>query len=176
MTYFNSCVNLDHIVRVGGACERRRKASRKGMSSLRVQDATLSPVHFPVPPGPAPSLAYSAVTLQKWQPWLLGPAGGSHKIPGCLLPKISVVQLHCRVRLFAALRTAAHQASPSTISRSLLKLMFIESVMPSNHLIVCRPFSSCPESFPAPGSFPKISLNPSENKETVTYQRGLDRR
>ena len=81
-----------------------------------------------------------------------------------------------RVRLFAALRTAAHQASPSTISWSLLKLMFIESVMPSNHLIVCRPFSSCPESFPAPGSFPKISLNPSENKETVTYQRGLDRR
>ena len=36
--------------------------------------------------------------------------------------------------------TAAHQASLSfTISQSLLKLMFIESVMPSNHLILCHP-------------------------------------
>ena len=36
--------------------------------------------------------------------------------------------------------TAAHQASLSfTISRSLLKLMFIESVMPPNHLILCHP-------------------------------------
>ena len=39
--------------------------------------------------------------------------------------------------------TAAHQASLSlTISRSLLKLMSIESVMPSNHLILCHPLSS----------------------------------
>ena len=38
------------------------------------------------------------------------------------------------------LRTAVHQASLSiTNSRSLLKLMSIESVMPSNHLILCRP-------------------------------------
>ena len=37
--------------------------------------------------------------------------------------------------------TAAHQGSLSfTISRSLLKLMFIESVMPSNHFILCHPF------------------------------------
>ena len=36
--------------------------------------------------------------------------------------------------------TAAHQASlPFTISWSLLKLMFVELVMPSNHLILCRP-------------------------------------
>ena len=49
-----------------------------------------------------------------------------------------------------------HQASLSfTIFQSLLKLMFIESVMPSNHLILCYPpFSSCPQSFPASGSFP----------------------
>ena len=40
----------------------------------------------------------------------------------------------------ATLWTAAHQASLSfTISQSLLKLMFIELVMPSNHLILCRP-------------------------------------
>ena len=49
--------------------------------------------------------------------------------------------------------TAAHQASLSIISRSLLKLMSIESMMQSNHLILCLPFSSCPQSFPASGSF-----------------------
>ena len=36
-------------------------------------------------------------------------------------------------------RTAACQASSSTISQSLLKLVSVESVMPSNHLILCRP-------------------------------------
>ena len=53
-----------------------------------------------------------------------------------------------------------HQASLSfTIFQSLLKLMFIESVMPNNHLILCYPpFSSCPQSFPASGSFPKSWL------------------
>ena len=41
-----------------------------------------------------------------------------------------------------------------TNSQSLLRLMSIELVMPSNHLIFCRPFSSCLQSFPASGSFP----------------------
>ena len=51
--------------------------------------------------------------------------------------------------------TAARQASRSiTNSLSLLKLMAIELVMPSNHLILCRPFSSFLQSFPASGSFP----------------------
>ena len=47
--------------------------------------------------------------------------------------------------------TAAHQASLSiTNSQSLPKLMSTESVMPSNHLILCLfPFSSCLQSFPA---------------------------
>ena len=36
--------------------------------------------------------------------------------------------------------------------------MSIESVMPSNHLILCRPFSSCPQSFPTSGSFPMSQL------------------
>ena len=51
-----------------------------------------------------------------------------------------VVQSLSHVQLFASPWTAAHQASLSpTISRSLLKLMSIESVMPSNHLILCYP-------------------------------------
>ena len=55
--------------------------------------------------------------------------------------------------------TAAHQASPSsTISQSLLKLMSTESVMPSDHFIVYRSFSSCLQSFPASRSFPMFQL------------------
>ena len=46
--------------------------------------------------------------------------------------------------------TAAHQASPSfTISWSLLKLVSIESVTPSNHLILCRPLLLLPSIFPS---------------------------
>ena len=51
--------------------------------------------------------------------------------------------------------TIACQASLSiTNSWSLLKFTSIESVMASNHLILCRSFSSCLQSFPASGSFP----------------------
>ena len=46
--------------------------------------------------------------------------------------------------------TAARQASLSTTnSRSLVKLMSIESVMPSNHLILCRPLLLLPSTFPS---------------------------
>ena len=63
------------------------------------------------------------------------------------------------VWLFATPWTAAHQASLSfTISQSLLKLVSFESVMPSNHLILYHPFSSCPQFFPASRSFPMIQL------------------
>ena len=67
---------------------------------------------------------------------------------------IIVVQLLSLVQFFATPWTAAHQASLSiTNSQSLLKLMSIQSVMPSNDLILFVPFSSCPQSFPASGSF-----------------------
>ena len=57
--------------------------------------------------------------------------------------------------LFATPWTTARQASLSiTNSQSSLKFMSIDSVMPSNHLILCQPFSSCLQSFPASGSFP----------------------
>ena len=65
------------------------------------------------------------------------------------------VQLLSRVWLFVTPWTAACQASLSiTNSQSLLKLMSITSVMPFNHLILCRPFSSCLQPFPASGFFP----------------------
>ena len=66
-----------------------------------------------------------------------------------------VVQSLSHVQLFATPRTAAHQASLSfTISYGLLKLMSIESVMPSNHLITCRPLLLLPSIFPTSRSFP----------------------
>ena len=71
----------------------------------------------------------------------------------------SAVQSLSHVWLFATPWTAARQASLSiTNSRSPPKLMSIESVMPSNHLILCRPLSSCPQSFPASGSFQMSQL------------------
>ena len=62
----------------------------------------------------------------------------------------SSVQSLSRVGLFVTPRTTARQASLSiTNSRSLPKLMSIESVMPSNHLILCRPLLLLPSIFPS---------------------------
>ena len=64
-------------------------------------------------------------------------------------PSSPVKSLSC-VRLLVTLWTAACQASLSiTNSRSLLKLMSIESGMPSNHLILCRPLLLLPSVFPS---------------------------
>ena len=61
-----------------------------------------------------------------------------------------VVQLLSRVQLFVTSWTAARQASLSfTISWSLFKLMSVESVMSSNHLILCRPLLLLPSIFPS---------------------------
>ena len=73
--------------------------------------------------------------------------------------RLSSVQLLSPVQLFATPCTTAHQASLSiTNSRSSLKLMSIESVMTSNHLILCHPFSSHLQSLPASGSFQMSQL------------------
>ena len=95
-------------------------------------------------------------------PWLLQQKNGhSSKEPA--RPKInkfndlknkaaqfSPVQLLSRIWLFAARWTAAYQASLSiTNSRTLLKLTSIESVMPSNHLSLCRPLLLSPSIFPS---------------------------
>ena len=66
---------------------------------------------------------------------------------------------------FSTLWTTACQAPLSfTISPSLLKLMSIESLMPSNHLILYFPLFSCPQSFPASGSFPLSQLFASDGQ------------
>ena len=73
----------------------------------------------------------------------------------CYLLLCSVDQLYLN---FCNSMDACQASLSFSISWSLLKLMSIESVMPSNHLILCRPFSSCPQSFPASASFPMSQL------------------
>ena len=75
------------------------------------------------------------------------------------LKKFSSVQLLSHVQLFVTPWTAARQASVSiTNSRSLLKLLSIESVLPSNHLILCRPLLLPPSIFPRIRVFSKESV------------------
>ena len=72
-----------------------------------------------------------------------------NNIEKCIF-QFSSVQSLSRVRLFATPWTAAHQATLSiTNSHSLLKLMSIESMMPSNHLILCHPLLLPPSIFPS---------------------------
>ena len=106
-----------------------------------------------------------------WQADFLttGPSGKSlsnsfHKLIAVLVflgswnvPSVStvVVQLLGHVQLFVTPWTTAPQVSLSfAISWSLLKLMSIELVMPSNHLILCHPLLLLPSIFPSIRSFP----------------------
>ena len=82
----------------------------------------------------------------------------------CFTVFSSVQSLSC-VQLFATPWTTARQASLSiTNSWSLPKLMSIESAMPSNHLILCRPLSFCLQSFPVSGSFQMSQLFASDGQ------------
>ena len=73
--------------------------------------------------------------------------------------QVSSVESLSRVQLFATLWTAACQASLSTTnSQSLLKLRSIQSVMPSNFLILCRPLLLPPSIFPSIRIFSKESV------------------
>ena len=107
-----------------------------------------------------------------------------------LQTEFSSVQSLSHVRLFATPWTAAHQASLSiTNSWSLLKLMSIELMMPSNHLILCHPLLLLPSIFPSIRVFssesgfyimwPKdwsfsFSVSPS-NEYSVLISKGLSR-
>ena len=77
----------------------------------------------------------------------------------------SSVQSLSRVQLFATPWTAAHQASLSiTNSRSLLKPMSVELVMPSNHLILCHPLLP-------PSIFPSISIFSNESVLRIRWPK-----
>ena len=88
--------------------------------------------------------------------WRIPPTekpGGLHTV------LFSSVQSFSYVRLFVTSWTATCQASLSiTNSWSLLKLMSIQSVMPSNHLILCHPLLLLPSIFPSIRVFPNESV------------------
>ena len=89
---------------------------------------------------------------RKWQSstvFLSGKSYGQRSLADyCPSVQFSSVQLLSPVRLFSTPWTAACQASLSiTKSQSSPKLTFIESVMPSNHLILCRPLLLLPSIF-----------------------------
>ena len=74
---------------------------------------------------------------------------------------VLVVQLLSHVRLFVTPWTAAHQAPPSfTISWSLLKFMFVELVILSNHFTLCFPLLLLPSIFPSISVFSNESALP----------------
>ena len=106
-------------------------------------------------------------TIDADSPWgEANPGIGYSQIPEEELSyELFVVQPLSGVQLFATPWTAARQASLSfTISQALLKLMSIELVMPSNHLILCHHLLLLPQSFPALGSFPVSQLFTSGGK------------
>ena len=110
-------------------------------------------------------LGWSAIKLQDWDSSLTILTAKLTIIhyllmPNWLLPSLfSSVQSLSRVRLFVTPWITAHQTSLSiTNSQSLLKLISIESVMPSSHLILCHPLSSCSQSLPASESSPMSQL------------------
>ena len=71
------------------------------------------------------------------------------------------VQSLSHVLLFVILWTAAHQSSlSSSLSQSLLKLISIESMIPSNHLILYRPLLFLPLVFPSTRASPCIMYLP----------------
>ena len=96
---------------------------------------SLQPERGPPPPPTQPH----------WCPHLRHPTSRTVRSRFCDLQfLLFVVQSLNRLQLFATLWTAEHQSSLSfTIFWSFLKFMSIESVMLSNHLILCHPFSSC---------------------------------
>ena len=120
----------------------------------------------------ATRLLYSCgFSRQEYWSWLPCPPPGGLPNPG-IKPRSptgfftlqatreeSVSHFSHSVRLFATLWTAAGQASPSiTNSQSLLKLMSIESVVPSNHLILCHFLLLLPSIFPSMRVFSNESV------------------
>ena len=90
---------------------------------------------------------WNSIVYRLYHRFCIHSSVGGHR--GCVCVLSSVLSLG-PIWLFVTPWTAARQASLSiTNSQSLLKLMSIESVMPSNHLILCRPLLLLPSIFPS---------------------------
>ena len=133
-------VSTYRLVTVLGRCSRQDFSNGRTLPcSLCWVGKTLSDMHCGL------RLSHSRSFLP-----LLIFAGVSISPPHLTLSQFSSVQLLSRVRLFVTPWMAARQASLSIAnSRSLPKLMSIQAVMPSNHLILCRPLLLSPSIFPS---------------------------
>ena len=98
-----------------------------------------------------PGKSHGRRSLAGYSPWDCKESDTTEHIHTNInMRQFTSVQSLSRVRLFVTPWTAACQASLSiTNSQSLLKLMSIESVMPSNHLILCHPLLLLPSIFPS---------------------------
>ena len=124
----------------GAARKKRRKCLTHGLHRRQQSRVGGNSPQGPSLSGSLPSPEPHLVALH-----LLKKKGGATK---CI--SIQLIQSLSCVRLLATPWTAAHQASLSiTHCQSLLKIMAIESVMPSNHLIVCCPLLLLPSTFPS---------------------------
>ena len=114
---------------------------------------------FFLPSTPATTFVFKFLSYEiNNYPWC------SPKLQG--ISQVLWVQLLSRVRLFATPWTAARQASLSiTSSQSPPKLMSIESVMPSNHLILCHP------PLLLPSIFPNIRVFSNESALCITWPK-----
>ena len=125
-----------------------------GSARSKAQIRTLGPTSFPLSP-PHLVTALPARSLDGITD-LIPRERISQTLSFCKLSGqiVAVVQSLSRVQLFVTPCTEACQAFLSfTISQSLLKLMSIESVIPSNHITLCHPLLLLSQSFPASGYF-----------------------
>ena len=106
----------------------------------------------------------SQTRVKKWNTHSRTHTRQGYILPFCLFnlhAEFSTVQSLSHVQLFVTSWTAAHQASLSiNNTRSLLKFMSIESVMSSNHLILCHPLLLLPSIFPSIRVFSNESVLP----------------
>ena len=130
---------------------------------LRLRNVEGEKRHLSFPPPWEFQTAISS--LRDPDPFLLLGDPGLLNLPRNLLCQFSSFQLLSCVQLSATSWTAAHQASLSiTNSWSLLKLLSIESVMPSNHLILCCPLLP-------PSIFPSIRVFSNESALPIKWPK-----
>ena len=115
------------------------------------------------------AFSYGMWDLVPWSgiepgPPALGAQSLGHRTTRFSSHQFSSIQSLSRIWLFSTPWTAACQASLSTNSQSLLKLMSIESVMSSNHLILCHPFL-----LPPPSIFPSIRVFSNESAFPIRW-------
>ena len=127
-------------------CLVRAPTPQGGISGLKLSHGSkrTSLTHLYLIPHPWTHLSRGFLSL----PSVLWPTLTPARSPGLTTFQFSSFQSLSRVRLFETPLTAARQASlPITNSWSLLRLMSVESVMPSNHLILCHPLLLLPSIF-----------------------------